>query len=178
MKSDADLVTEVLRGQREGFAELVRRHERSVHAAARAVVRDGHAAEDIAQEAFLAAWKRLGSLRDGAAFGSWVLKIARRLALRAPRPATSALRENEAAADPAPHAELDEGATTLLEAVLELPPREREVLMLKYFEDLRVAEIAAVIGQSVGTITKRLTRARQRLRSKLGRLRHDERTRV
>src|SRR3954470_4729101 len=80
--SDAELVRAVVAaGGERGFAQLVGRHERSVRAAAYAVSRDRHAAEDAAQEAFVVAYRAIAELRDGAAFGGWVRRIARRQAL-------------------------------------------------------------------------------------------------
>ncbi len=82
--SDAELVRDaVARHDERAFAQLIARHERSVRAAAHAVVRDRHAAEDAAQEAFLIAYRRLPRLRVAAAFGGWVRQIARRQALAA-----------------------------------------------------------------------------------------------
>lgn len=77
MPSDAQLVDAVLAGDREAFSDLVRRYERAVRACALVVVRDRHKAEDVAQDSFVAAFTKLATLRDGAMFGPWVLRIAR-----------------------------------------------------------------------------------------------------
>src|SRR5687767_4966777 len=85
--SDADLVAAALAGRRSAFAELARRYERSVVAAALGALRDYHAAQDVAQDALLTAYRKLASLRDPAAFGPWLLRIADRAARRKARSA-------------------------------------------------------------------------------------------
>ena len=72
---------------------------------------------------------------------------------------------------PAEECELDETAAILLEEITRLPERERQVVLLKYFEGTTIAAIAAIVGRPAGTIRKRLSRARERLRGRLGRLR-------
>src|SRR5262249_57094256 len=84
-RADEEIVRAVLRGDREAFALLVSRHERAVWATAWRVLRDNHAAADAGQEAFLQAFRRLGDLRRPEQFGVWVLRIARREAIRLAR---------------------------------------------------------------------------------------------
>ena len=85
MNSDSELVNAVLDGEREAYAVLVARYERAVRATALAVLRDHHAAQDVAQEAFVSAYEKLGRLRKPATFGGWVIAIARNTALTAGR---------------------------------------------------------------------------------------------
>lgn len=165
MSSDADLVTAVRTGQRAAYAALVDRYERAVQAAAMEILRHHHAAQDVAQDAFVIAYRKLGSLRDAAAFGSWVIRIARREAVRAAR------RRREGSATvledlPAPqrNGRLDETSETLLKHVLALPEQERVVVMLRYFSSYSVQQIAEATGRPVGTVTKQLSRAHERLR--------------
>ena len=75
MRSDSELTEGVLGGEPAAFAELVRRHERVVYGVSLAVLGDHHSAEDAAQETFMMAYEKLGSLRNGSAFGAWVLRI-------------------------------------------------------------------------------------------------------
>ena len=79
---DADLVRAVLAGERTAFPELIARYQRAACAVAWPVLHDRHAAEDAAQEAFLTAYLQLPRLRDPAAFGGWLLRIARQKAAR------------------------------------------------------------------------------------------------
>ena len=76
----------------------------------------------------------------------------------------------ESKGDPADYrddGQLDEQSRLVLSAVMALPPHERRAVMLRYFEGLGVEAIADIAGRSVGTISKQLTRARQRLRKRL-----------
>lgn len=169
MRSDAELVGAVLAGDREAFADLVRRYERAARAVAVDVVGDHHAAQDAAQEAFIAAYEKLGSLRDGAVFGSWMLKIVRNHALnwvrrRSRQPALELLRDPPACGQ---DGRLEQASQRLLAAVTRLPEHERVVVMLRYFDGHGVRAIAEMTGRPVGTVTTQLSRARDRLRGQL-----------
>lgn len=162
---DADLVRATLAGDRTAFDALTRRYERSALAAARAVLRDRHAAEDAAQAGFLTAYSRLADLRDPAAFGGWLLRIVRNAAVReAGKVRATVPPTGEAAADAA---DLGEDSRQLLAAVTALPEAEAQVVMLYYFDGRTVPELAALLGRPVGTVTKQLSRAYARLRTRL-----------
>src|ERR1035437_5162072 len=81
MENDSVLIQRVLNGETEVYAELVRRHERALLATAGAVLGELHAAQDAVQETLVIAHQRLGSLRNGSAFGQWTLRIVQRVAL-------------------------------------------------------------------------------------------------
>jgi RNA polymerase sigma-70 factor (ECF subfamily) len=172
MQSDAEIVRAVLDGDRRAFAALVARHERAVWATAWRVLRDDHAALDAGQEAFLAAFRRLGDLRRPDRFGTWLLRIARREAIhlarrRAREPGGSldvAITNREPFAEPSTRVSGD--AEDLLEAVARLPEHERLVVVLRYLDGQSVAEVATALGRPVGTVTKQLSRALERLRAK------------
>lgn len=174
-KSDADLVRKSLAGDRSAFGQLVERYQRQVSAVCYAVIRDREKARDMAQEAFLAAYDALRRLREPAHFGAWLAGIARRrciYAIRRERRAARALAvkaEEPRAAPLGPDGELarsDEEAR-LLEAMGALGRRYREVLVLRHFEGRSYAEISELLGLSVATVEKRLTRARNKLREAL-----------
>jgi RNA polymerase sigma-70 factor (ECF subfamily) len=170
VRSNAELVGAVLEGDRASFAELVRRYQRMVLAIAWQALGDHHAAEDAAQEAFVAAYRKLAALRDPARFGPWMMRIVRRTALRIRerrRPTTEPL---ESAGDPPSPVDadpLDEDLQRLLEAVTRLPDHERVVVMLRYLDGHSVAAIAEMTGRPLGTVTKQLSRAVARLRESL-----------
>lgn len=171
MRADAEIVRDVIRGDREAFAGLVARHERAVWATAWRVLRDDHAAADAGQEAFLQAFHRLDSLRRPERFGVWVLRIARREAVRMAR---SRARHPGCSLDASgvdPPQDRDGASTRLpadaeevLSAVAGLPEHERLVVVLHYLDGRPVAEVAAALGRPVGTVTKQLSRAVGRLR--------------
>jgi len=169
MQSDAELVEVVLGGDRASFAVLVQRYERAVLGAALAVLRDFHAAEDTAQETFVAAYRKLGSLRDGSQFAAWILRIARHRAIEAlrkrPKMRSDSAPLEQLAADG--RCQADDGMGELLRAIDRLPERQRRVVLQRYCDGLSVQEIARAAGSPIGTITKDLSRAYARLRQSL-----------
>jgi RNA polymerase sigma-70 factor (ECF subfamily) len=171
MQPDDSIVREVLRGDRGAFAALVARHERAAWATAWRVLRDDHAAADAAQEAFLTAYRRLADLRRPERFGVWLVRIARREAVRAAR---SRARERARSLDgtgaaglaASGESRLPADAEALLAAVARLPEHERVVVAMHYLDGLPVADVARALGRPVGTVTKQLSRAIERLRLK------------
>jgi len=175
VRSDADLVNAVLAGDKAAFETLVKRYELSVRALAAGILGDKHLASDVAQEAFVRAYEKLSSLRDKAVFGPWLLKIARRCALdMAGRIVKEQpLDTNFCVAARSGNGQLDSRKQQLLEAVLQLPKSEKQVVMLRYFGDRfasrSVKDVADIAGRNVSTVTKQLSRARRRLRNILSR---------
>lgn len=165
MSSDHDIVVQVLAGQTDEYAVLVSRYERLARAAALRIVRESNAADDVAQEAFIAAFQSLASLRDPAGFAGWLLAIVRRRAAtsvrqeRRRRSIHGDLVNRAAERGTPPSAE----SLELLELVERLPDQERVVIGLKYFEGHSVEKIAEMTARPIGTVTKQLSRARQRL---------------
>ena len=171
MRTDAELVQAVLDGEDQAFAVLVKRYEKPVRAVAMNVLSDHHLAADVSQDAFVKAFEYLSGLRKPQAFGSWLLKIARRCAIQLAR-----RRPNET------HFEteivgkiedcdgrLDEEKQRLLSAIVKLPRSEKQVVMLRYFSDNSINDVAGILGRNVSTVTKQLSRARVRLRTILER---------
>jgi len=171
MQPDSEIVRAVLDGSQGAYAELVRRHEKAARAVALQILKDWHAAEDVVQDAFIRAYERLGSLRNGTAFGSWLMQIARRRALDVVRGTPNADMLDPQAASPAPSPErkarLEETSELLLDAVMKLPEQERNVILLRHFSGCAVRTIAQDTGRSVGTVTKQISRAHARLREML-----------
>jgi RNA polymerase sigma-70 factor (ECF subfamily) len=159
--SDASLVAATLTGERRAFSELICRYERAARATCVATIRDQHLASDAAQEAFVSAFKNLKRLRDPSRFGPWLLTICRHEAARLAKkqhpdmPLPIALPANDR---PTPD------HSDLLAAVAALPEQERAVVTLRYFGGHDVSEIAAILDRPVGTVTKQLSRAYERLR--------------
>lgn len=171
MQSDAELVNDVLGGDKQAFGVLVKRYERPVRAIALDVLGDYHLAADVSQDAFVTAYENLPGLRKPVAFGPWLMKITRRRALdRSRRKRDEAPLESVLpAAIHNPDGQLDEEKQWLLAAVVKLPKGEKQVVMLHYFAGHNVKDVAEIVGRSVGTVTKQLSRARKRLRNILER---------
>lgn len=172
---DPELVRRSLAGETAAFAQLVEKHQRLVFGVALGGARDAAIAEEVAQEAFVEAWRELPRLRDPGRVGTWIAGIARNLARswartaarrRARTPAVSA----ELAA--APSTPLDDALARESQALVrraldEIPAAYREVLVLFYVQGRSVGEVAAGLGISEELAKQRLHRGRRALRTSL-----------
>jgi len=169
---DADLVRAALRGAREPFAELVRRHQRTATALAARVLGSDDLARDAVQEAAVAAMTGLDRLRSADRFGPWfcgiALNVSRRWLrqLRAERPDFGPDRAG-AGAGPDELAELADLASRVRAAIAELADGQREAVLLFYLQGLSHREVAAELGVSVGAVKSRLHQARAALAPRL-----------
>jgi RNA polymerase sigma-70 factor, ECF subfamily len=169
MRPDAELVDSTLKGDRAAYGKLVCRYGQCVVAAIWQILGDYHAAQDAAQEVFLTAYQKLGSLRNGSMFGPWVLTSARRYAYRTARHQTRFVGF-DVANGPVAETEYDrlaEDQQDLLMAVNRLPEHERVVVVLHYFQENSVQAVADLMGRPLGTVKKQLSRALRRLRTHL-----------
>jgi RNA polymerase sigma-70 factor (ECF subfamily) len=171
--SDAELVRQVLEGNTDAYAELVRRHAGRALAVCRARVWHRADAEEHAQEAVFRGLRDLATLRHPELFGRWLCRIARNVCLnwrkdrhRDHRPLTGREEANGrdgrcgvAAVD---H---EDEVSHLMRRVEALPADYREALMLYYSQDLTYAELAEVLDVSVATVNYRLWQAREMLRA-------------
>ena len=169
VQSDTELVNQVLAGDVQAYASLVERYERLARAEAMQSVRDHHTAEDVAQEAFVVAYQTLRALRDHAKFGPWLLEITKRRASQHARrrkvaPVAVSVLDGTPSSAPERNGQLHEDSEFLLALVNRLPEHERIVVGLRHFEEHSVQEIAQITGRPVGTVTKQLSRAIERLR--------------
>jgi RNA polymerase sigma-70 factor (ECF subfamily) len=165
---EAALVRAARNGDGEAFMRLVQRHQAGVRAFAHGLLGDRMLAEDIAQEAFLRAWRGLGGFRGGAAFATWVSAIARRVALdQLRRPAVRtvpvekvAALADRRAADPVLRVDLER-------ALGVLEPAQREAFLLVVVLGLSYQEVGGMVGCPAGTVASRVFRARVRLAAAL-----------
>jgi RNA polymerase sigma factor (sigma-70 family) len=166
---DAELVARSRRRDCDAFGALVERHHPLVFGVALARTQDVALAEDVAQEAFVAAWRDLERLRDGDRVGTWVAGIARNLAASAAR--TRARRRASGVPEAAGTAPSPEDAALAREerelldrALADLPTAHRDAIVQHYLEGQPVARIAAAAGVSEDVIKQRLSRGRRGLR--------------
>jgi len=164
---DELLVTRCQEGSRESFDLLIRRWQRPLWRYARRVTGDDDDAWDVMQETWIAILSQIRRLSDPAWFPAWAFRIARnkcadyiRRASRQ-RHAVVALTEQQRSKEDPP---LQSPDNTVAEAVRRMSPGERELLALKYGQDLSIIEIAIVLGIPTGTVKSRLHRAREGLR--------------
>ena len=166
-----DLVERARAGDPRAFDTLVAMRLGSAFRLARAIVGDPAAAEDVTQEAFLQAWRNLPSLREAGRFDAWfgrILVNAARMHLRSRRRVMTIAIDDLNPSDAA-FGEADVGiqgvpeADALQRAIDRLNVDQRTILALHHLEELRVAEIAAMLAIPVGTAKWRLHEARAAL---------------
>jgi RNA polymerase sigma-70 factor (ECF subfamily) len=163
----------VLAGDTGAFEGIVRRWQTPLINLAYRFCRDRGRAEEMAQEAFLRAFRNLASWRQDAVFSTWLFALATNLycsEIRRHPPVTLPFDEIREPADPAAFdggLELRNQSAALHKAVESLPPKYREVLTLYYFHEMDVPSAARSLGLPEGTVKAHLFRARNLLRDKL-----------
>jgi RNA polymerase sigma-70 factor (ECF subfamily) len=189
MTTDSELVASALKGSQDAFRELVVRFERPVYSLIVRMVQDPATAEDLAQDAFVKAYRSLRSYDPSRKLSSWLFKIAhnttidhlRRNApetvpLEAPadhedgRGGLAAVLADGSVEDPAAAAERRDMARSLERAVSRLRPEYRESVVLFYVEGASYQEICEVTGLPLGTVKTNLHRARKELAQEMAAL--------
>lgn len=167
-------VDRVLGGDLSGFEGLVRRWQRPLVNLAFRFCQDRGRAEEMAQEAFLRAYRSLGTWRKDAAFSTWLFAIATNVycsELRRVPPRPVALDDIPELAQPGAAVRDDAYRDRIVRrAVLALPAKYREALMLFYFHDMDISGAAQSLSLPEGTIKARLSRGRAILLRKLSKL--------
>jgi RNA polymerase sigma-70 factor, ECF subfamily len=163
-RSERGLIRDAQRGDSEAMEELFRRHWRRAHRAAYLVVHDAAAAEDIAQESFLAAIRALDRFDRRRPFGPWLHRIAVNRAIdfaraRALRGESALSLAGEGGAPP-----VEELSGELVAMLSGLAPEHRAVIVLRYVLEYTPGEIATILGLPRGTVNSRLRRGLDRLR--------------
>lgn len=164
-RTNTELVEAVRRDMPEASAALVERYQDRVVRAAYHLVGDRDAAEDLAQDTFVAAYGQIRRLRDADRLGAWLHGILQRLCykhlIRNERWSDVELEQLDLLA--APPDRLDEPGA-LCHMLNQLPAPHRQVLAARYLDDLEFEEIAALLGITVNNARVRCTRAKQKLR--------------
>jgi len=186
------LVDRARAGDPQAFGELVYAHQTFVYNLALRALADAEEAQDVAQEAFLRAWRALPSFRGAAGFRTWLYRIVMNLCYnRAPHlkrefavlsldadapdslavsyEGEQSIGERLASAAPSPESELEahELHVLLQRSIDALPPTYRLLTLLRYSQDLSYEEIAEATGMPLGTVKTGLFRAHAHLREAL-----------
>jgi len=173
VRDDVSLVREAVAGQREAFAELVRRHQAKVRGLLlRLSGGDGSLADDLAQETFLRAYRGLSGFEGRSAFSTWIYRIAYNVYLsQSGRRQRAAVVEagfgHQRAWVDAQSGSRSELRRDLQAAIAALPERYRGVVVLYYAEGVNYPEIAEILDIPVGTVKTHLHRAKRVLRERL-----------
>jgi RNA polymerase sigma-70 factor (ECF subfamily) len=170
---EARLVRDAQAGDLAAFERLYRDNERKVFALCLRLSSDGALAEELTQEVFVRAWRKLGSFRGESAFSSWLYPLTVNVALserrsRRRRDMRLVATDDPARLERAPGAPRPEEGFDLERAMASLPPGARAVFVLHDVEGRTHDEIAAMLDLAPGTSKAQLFRARRLLREALG----------
>ena len=180
---DQELVQKVQQGDKSAYDHLVRKYQHKIILLVNRYVKDPSEAQDVAQEAFIKAYRALGNFRGDSAFYTWLYRIAintakNYLVSRARRFSASQIDVYEAEQVQnvpqlkgleTPEQELfnEEIVTAIQSAIDKLPEEMRTAIMLREFEGMSYEEIAVTMDCPVGTVRSRIFRAREAIDSKL-----------
>ena len=176
--TDQQLIAETLDGQTAAFGRLVHKYQDRLFNSMVHMLRNPSDAEDVVQDAFLLALRKLDTFKGNSQFYTWLFRIARNTAiskLRRKKPTVSLeSTDSEQRLDfpddsPAPSAEMErrERQTELMRAMDKLSGEHREILVLREMEELDYESISEITELPVGTVRSRLHRARSQLRELL-----------
>jgi RNA polymerase sigma-70 factor (ECF subfamily) len=184
-RSDRELARASGNGDREAFRELVERYQRKIVSVALGMVHNPDDALEIAQETFVKAYENLPQFKGESSFYSWLYRIAFNLAIdfqrREHRRPTVPLEERPGgggeeiveppgerlSSDPSDRVEAKELGEQVVQAINELTPDHKAVILLREVEGLSYEEISRVMQCSKGTVMSRLHYARKKLQSRL-----------
>ena len=154
----------------ERIGQLVREYEKELLRLCCICLGDWTLAEDAVQETFIKAYRKLHSFREDSSIKTWLIRIAvnvcrdmRRTAWFRSRKRDTVAQEEQSAVEGVETGEY----SALTEAIVQLPPREKEVIMLYYYEGMSQTEAARVLHISTATVCRRLERAKTLLKMEL-----------
>jgi RNA polymerase sigma-70 factor (ECF subfamily) len=168
-----EFVGRAIGGDREAFSSLMSASAPRQYAVATLILRDGDRAQDAVQEAFVSAWKGLGALRDPDAWEAWLHRLTVRACFAAVRrEKRRRLVELHVMPDRGPVGATDTMAATAKRDQLEreldrLPMDQRVVIVLRFFADLPLDEVAGILGIPIGTAKSRQFRGLAAMRSSM-----------
>jgi RNA polymerase sigma-70 factor (ECF subfamily) len=175
--TDEELVLLARQGDPDAFDQLVARHQAAVFRAALAALRVREDAEEVAQDAFVRAWKALDRFRGDSSFRTWILRIVWNRAISRRRGLAGWLRRStplDDVAEPAAAAGGQDAGVHNAQlhahgvgAIQALSPKLRDALLLAHSGDYQYDEIARILDVPLGTVKWRISEARRKVRRKL-----------
>jgi RNA polymerase sigma-70 factor (ECF subfamily) len=172
-RADKALVERILAREHDACVQMVREHHAAVSRLLFHLCRDRHRAEDLTQETFANAWAGLGGFGGSSSLKTWLHRIAYRKFLDSERRQTVVVHSPSAAEfecedagspDPVAAAMSGEDSRQLYDALAQLQPEERDVVVLHYLQGLNYEEISHVTGVPAGTLRWRKSQALESLR--------------
>lgn len=171
MNNESDIIRRARQGDSDAFRRLVEAYQTQVYRIALRMCGEA-AADDVTQEAFLAAWRALPAFRGTCLFSTWLYRLATNAAidwLRREKRHRGAddvteLELPDGAPSPQEQAEQTETQEAVRRALAQLSPEHRQVLVLRYMQELDYNEIAAALDISEGTVKSRINRAKAHLK--------------
>lgn len=177
--SDSELVKQCQAGEMGAFQELVARYHQKVYMVSLGLLRNREDAMEVAQEAFFRAYRKINSFKGVSSFYTWIYRIAVNISIdtqRRQKRNPLELREsmddameaqNEVARDPFADVQDRELREKLTQAINELTPEHKAVIILRTIEGMSYKDIGDILGCSEGTVMSRLHYARKKLQDKL-----------
>jgi len=169
--TDANLVAAALKGDAESFSRLCEQYYPALVAIAYSQLADRGLAEDAAQEALLAAYRGIVSLKQPERFGGWLTAICRNIAIDMAKARTREKHAESMDCSGVVNSSCHENDTVAVvrEIILRLEPDMRDIVYLKYYSRMSYGRIAQMLGISEEAVNGRLRRARDRVRRELQR---------
>ena len=172
MTDEIEIIEKIRAGDTEAFALLVERYQKPVISMIRNMLNDRHGCEDIAQDVFFAAFKKLRSFDPARSrFSTWLFTITRNKTLNLIRKKNPVLTEKFPPKpdenDPSDTLTQKEFFLMLDNALQQLPPRQKRAFILAEFENLPYEDIAQIECTSLGTVKSRIHRAKKKLQKVL-----------
>ena len=178
-KDDMQLIDRTLSGDEAAFSELVKKHQKSVHALAWRKIGDFHIAEEITQDTFLLAYKKLATLKNPSQFAGWLYVITDRQCIAWFRKKRINMQSLDATSEKTlektayvdyiceqrEDAAVEHRRKVVQKLMEKLPESERTVMVLHYLGEMSCEAISKFLGVSPNTVKSRLKRARERLKN-------------
>ncbi len=177
MKDQENIIARARRGDADAFEQLVAAYRDQVFRLALRMCGSEADADEVAQEAFLSAWKGLPNFRGDSQFSTWLYQLTSHAAIDLMRREKRQIAAEDitgvSAPDPAPgpqqQAERSEQRQAVRDAIMQLTPEYRQIVVLRFLEELSYEEIGAMLTLPSGTVKSRLNRARAQLKEILSR---------
>ncbi len=167
---DATVVADVLAGNRDAYAHLVRRYQEGLFRFASGMVGSADTAADLVQESFVKAYVTLGRCREPSRFGAWIHRIVRNRCLDHLKRGRRQVSLQGVDEHPTPESGADEILqrrelrTALSSALAQLPAAQREAFLMKHLEEKSYEEMSEVLDSSISALKMRVKRARESMR--------------